>query len=208
MGIFHGLTDGTGAYEVIRTFLYYYCFDRYWVKLNDEGIRLVGDDITMEEWQDPTTDGRQFPLPKSVEMSDALNLIKEGKLENDTVPTVYSIAVSESEFMKFNIDHDGSPGTMVSLFLSRAVPKIYPDSDKAIRITLCVNQRNSLHAPKAHQSLVGGVMLEYKETMRTWPLDRQATAYRGMVFAQTQEETVLAGIASPLQIFLLHNNLW
>ena len=42
----------------------------------------------------------------------------------------------------------------------------------------------------------GGVMLEYKEKLRNWPLDRQATAYRGMVFEQTQEETVLAGVAS------------
>ena len=39
-------------------------------------------------------------------------------------------------------------------------------------------------------------MLEYKEKLRNWPIDRQATAYRGMVFAQTQEETVLAGVAS------------
>ena len=36
-------------------------------------------------------------------------------------------------------------------------------------------------------------MLEYKEKMREWPLDRQATAYRGMVFAQTTDEAVLAG---------------
>ena len=32
--------------------------------------------------------------------------------------------------------------------------------------------------------------------MRGWPLDKQATAYRGMVFAQTQEENVLMGVAS------------
>lgn len=32
--------------------------------------------------------------------------------------------------------------------------------------------------------------------MRDWPLDVQATAYRGMVFAQTQEENVLMGVAS------------
>ena len=25
LDVFHGLTDGTGAYEVIRTLLYYYC---------------------------------------------------------------------------------------------------------------------------------------------------------------------------------------
>ena len=32
--------------------------------------------------------------------------------------------------------------------------------------------------------------------MRDWPLDKQATAYSGMVFAQTQEENVLMGVAS------------
>ena len=35
-------------------------------------------------------------------------------------------------------------------------------------------------------------MLEYKEKLRDWPLERQATAYRGMVFVQTMEERVLA----------------
>ena len=35
-------------------------------------------------------------------------------------------------------------------------------------------------------------MLEYKEKLRDWPLERQATAYRGMVFVQTMDEKVLA----------------
>ena len=109
---------------------------------------------------------------------------------------MYSIAVSESEFMRFTLDNDGSPGTMVSLLLSRAIAKLFPDAEDAIRIALCVNQRKALRAPLAHQSLVGGVMLEYKDKMRDWPLGRQGTIYRGMVFAQTEEETVLAGVAS------------
>ena len=48
-----------------------------------------------------------------------------------------------------------------------------------IRITLCVNQRKALHAPPAHQSLAGGIMLEYKDKMRDWLPDMQAAAYRG-----------------------------
>ena len=28
----------TGAYEVLRTLLYYYCSERYQIKLNDEGM--------------------------------------------------------------------------------------------------------------------------------------------------------------------------
>ena len=169
----------------------------YHIKLNEEGIRLVGDEIPAEEWVDPVANRTDFPVPKQHEqMSDALNLIAMAGLEQDRRHTVYSIAVSESEFMKFNLDNDGSPGTMVSLLLSRAIAKLYPDAKDVIRITLCVNQRKALHAPLAHQSLVGGAFLEYKDKMCDWPLDTQATAYRGMVFAQTQEENVLMGVAS------------
>ena len=53
LDIFHGLTDGTGAYELLRTLLYYYCSELYGVELSDEGIRLVGDEICEEEWVDP-----------------------------------------------------------------------------------------------------------------------------------------------------------
>ena len=157
LDVFHGMTDGTGAYEVVRTLLYYYCSERYGVRLKAEGIRLVGDEIPAEEWDDPVANRTDLPLPRRNEqMSDALNLIASAGLEEDRRHTVYSIAISESEFMKFSLDNDGSPGTMVSLLLSRAIAKLFPDAKDIIRITLCVNQRNALRAPLAHQSLVGG----------------------------------------------------
>ena len=195
--VFHGLTDGTGAYEVVRTLLYYYCSERYNVKLKEDGIRLVGDEISEEEWIDPVVSRTDLPAPKQNElMPDALNIRTMAGLEDDRRHTVYSIAISEAEFMRFNLDNNGSPGTMVSLLLSRAIAKLYPDSDDIIRIALCVNQRKALNAPLAHHSLVGAVMLEYKDKMCDWSLDMQSTAYRGMVFAQVQEEKVLMGVAS------------
>ena len=144
LDVFHGMTDGTGAYEVLRTLLYYYCSERYHVKLNDEGIRLAGDAVSEEEWVDPVANRNDLPIPPRNEMSNALNLIASAGLENDHRHTVYSISISESEFMRFNLDNDGSPGTMVSLLLSRAIAKLYPDSKDPIRITLCVNQRIAL----------------------------------------------------------------
>lgn len=196
MDISHAITDGIGAYEIIRTFLYYYCTERYQVTLPENGIRLAGDVIQKEEWIDPIADAENLPTPNRLELSKALNLLQGELIPNDHKNTVYNVSVPESEFMRFNIDHDGSPATMVSLFLSRAVAKLFPDSSDTIRITMCVNTRNALNAPLAHQSLVSGAMLEYKDRMRSWPIDRQATAYRGMVFAQTTEEAVLAGVAS------------
>ena len=196
LDVFHGMTDGAGAYEVLRTLLYYYCSERYDVELDDEGIRLVGDEIPEEEWIDPVAGRSDLPTPSRSEMPAALNLVDAAGLAEDRQHTVYSIAISESEFMRFTLDNDGSPGTTISLLLSRAIAKLFPDAEDAIRIALCVNQRKALGAPLAHQSLVGGAMLEYKEKMRDWPLERQGTIYRGMVFVQTIEENVLAGAAS------------
>lgn len=197
LDVFHGLTDGTGAYEVVRTLLYYYCSERYNVSLKEDGIRLVGDEIPEEEWLDPVVSRTDLPAPKQNEqMPDALNIRTMAGLEEDRRHTVYSVAISEHEFMRFNLDNDGSPGTMVALLLSRAITKQFPESEDAVRVALCVNQRKALNAPLAHQSLVGAAMLEYKDKMRDWSLEKQGTAYRGMVFAQTQDEDVLRGIAS------------
>ena len=194
MDVFHGLTDGNGAYEVLRTLLYYYCSERYPVELKKDGIKLVGDEISEEEWIDPTETVNGLPNSQPGEMSPALDLSALPGLKNDQIQTVYSVVIPESEFMHFNLENDGSPGTLVSLFLSRAIAKLNPGMEAPVRIILCVNQRKALRAPLAHQSLVGFAALEYKDKMRDWPLDRQATSYRGMVFLQTQDEAVLAGV--------------
>ncbi|MBQ7486371.1 MAG: hypothetical protein IJT77_02635 [Clostridia bacterium] len=192
LDVFHGLTDATGAYEVIRTLLYYYCSERYGVELKDDGIRLAGDEISMEEWVDPVETAIDLPMPTRSETPKALNVVEYAKLQDDRKKMVYSIALDEAEFIHFSMDNDGSPGTITALFISRAVAKLFPTATDPIRVSLCVNQRKALHKPLAHQSLVGAVMLEYKDKMRDWPLNRQATAYRGMVFAQTRDEAVLA----------------
>jgi len=196
MDVFHALTDGTGAYEVVRTFLYYYCSNRYHAVISEDGVRLAGDVIGAEEWDDPVLKATDLPTPPRNDMPTALNLITAARLEEDTDSTVYSIAVDEKEFMRFNIENDGSPATMISLLLSRAIAKLYPNRKDVIRVTMTVNQRRALGTPLAHQSLVGGAFLEYTDALKDWSIDRQATAYRGMVFAQSREEAVLAGVAS------------
>ena len=190
--VFHALTDGTGMLELSRTLLYYYCTEYYDVEMRTQGIRLVGDPIPPEEWDDPAGKLEQIPPTGESKASPALNLTEMSRAQADRGKVVFGITLEEASFMRFCSEHDGSPGTMTALLLSRAIASVHQDLPQPVRICLCVNQRNALRAPKAHQSLVGWAWLEYKEMMRTWPLTRQATAFRGMVFAQTVEETVIA----------------
>ena len=200
LDVFHGMTDGTGAYEVVRTLLHYYCSDRYHVELKEEGIRLVGDEISAEEWDDPVANRTDLPTPPHNEMPNALKLVAMAGLEEDRQPTVYSIAIDESEFMGFTRDVDGSPGTTIALLLSRAIAKMYPDVEGTIRIMLCVNQRPALRAPLAHQSLVGDVRLVYDEKVDALPFSAQATSFRGKVILQSDPDIVLEEIKEYQQI--------
>ncbi len=193
--ISHAITDGTGAYALVRTLLYYYCSLRYDVELSPSGIRLCGDEISPDEWEDPVLRLTDVKPRDPADIGPGLCLADESGIEIGGHHRAWDIAIDEKEFMRFNAENDGSPGTMVSLFLSRAIERIHPASSNALRVLLAVNMRPALRAPLAHQTLVGGAVLEYKPAMRTWPLEKQATAYRGMVYAQTMEEHVLAEAA-------------
>ena len=196
LDVFHGMTDGTGAYEVIRTLLYHYCSERYHVPLDREGIRLPGDVVPRQEWADPVAGRADLPTPSRSSLPKALDLIASAGLEGDRRRTVYSVAIPEDEFMGFTVENNGSPATMVSLLFSRAIAGMFPDSPDTIRVSLCVDQRAALGAPLAHQSLVGAAFLEYGKDMRDAPIKDQAPLFRQMVFAQTERDVVLAGVAS------------
>ena len=86
--VFHAMTDGDGAYEVLRTLLYYYCSERYHVNLRKEGIRLAGDNISLEEWIDPAAEAKNLPAPKRYELEKAFSAVEAAGLQNDRQKTV------------------------------------------------------------------------------------------------------------------------
>ena len=130
VNISHALTDGTGTYELLRTLLYYYCSEYYDVKLNNNGIRLVGDQISMQEWDDPAVDLPDTSLDGGGEILPSLNPKMEMGKGNDT-KTAFGLSINESEFVRFSSANDGSPGTMTSLFLSRANHRVYTEFFKS-----------------------------------------------------------------------------
>ena len=155
----------------------------------------MGDKISPEEWDCPVTKARNLPTPRRHEWTKALLPGIAANLQMESPDYVYSILLAEDDFMRFCKENSGSPGTMVSLLLSRSLARLYPHAAESIRIVLCVNQRQALHAPRAHQSLVGGAFLEYDEQLRKLPLPEQVKAYRNRTAAQANEEMVLSGVA-------------
>ena len=191
----HALTDGAGAYELMRTLLYCYCREYYGEDISPEGIRTLRDEIPLQEWEDAAAGFGTEPPAGHTDgggaIRDALNLKEALGDRDDDRKTLYGLSIDEEEFMRFNRSNDGSPGVMTALLLSRAIARVYPKAADPIRISLCVNMRKALGIPLAHQSIIGGAWLEYKDKMRLWPIGKQSAAYRGMVLAQTREEVLV-----------------
>ena len=81
---FHCLTDGTGAYNILRTLLYEYSRRRYDATLERgmANIRVSGDTISSEEWEDPAALAKPdqlnpLPLPERLR---CINLTTQAKV--------------------------------------------------------------------------------------------------------------------------------
>ena len=193
---FHCLTDGTGAYNILRTLLYEYCNRRYDVALSRANVRVVGDTISPTEWEDPAAQTKPdnlhpFPVP---ERKRCINLITQAKTAvNEAVETV-NILVEEQEMMKYVSSGDTSPATLVSLLLTRAIARLHPDMTEGVpMVALAINQRPALGCPQAGQTMAGSLRLTLNDEMRGMDLELQQTIFRGMVALQSNEDNVIEG---------------
>lgn len=193
---FHCLTDGTGAYNILRTLLYEYCNRRYDVALSRVNVRVVGDTISPAEWEDPAAQTKPdnlhpFPVP---ERKRCINLITQAKTAvNEAVETI-NILVAEQEMMKYVSSGDTSPATLVSLLLTRAIARLHPDMTEGVpMVALAINQRPALGCPQAGQTMAGSLRLTLNDEMRGMDLELQQTIFRGMVALQSNDDNVIEG---------------
>ena len=186
LDFYHGIADGTGMYMVLSTLLYCYCSRKYGVS-DHIGVRIPGEEIVPEEIADP------MDLMPDIDMSDApdhtieTNSFSAG---HGDVSYVTDIELDEDGFMKFCVEHDASPGVMLSLLFARGIDALFPQRDRDIVGSYILNARPMLGAELTHHNCVHTVVLNYSDKVKVKPLEQQAMLYRGMTFAQTEEERV------------------
>ena len=205
---YHGITDGTGMYKVLSTLLYYYCAERYGAAM-DKGVRVLTDPIAPEETADPQDSLPEIDLSKvpPAHMRPAFTLETDGGL-TPSEATIWDVEIPEEPFMKFVIDNDSTPGTMISLLFSKAIHKLYYEGGSAaapaeansaaavsppakdIIAVYVINARPMLNAVETCHNCLGMAMFDYDWRIAEMPLMRQCTIYRGRTFAQSFEDTI------------------
>ena len=191
---FHGLTDGTGAYNVMRTLMYEYCCRRYDARLSSEGIRKAEEVVDESEWTDPASlpkpELHALPVPP---LPKAINLIADAACPMREKYEVINIRVAEQQMMDYVRRNDTSPATLMSLLMARAINQVHPESGEAVPVvTMGANQRPAIHAPQACQSITSAVFLPLTEDIRHSDLETQETAFRGITLLQNDADTMAA----------------
>lgn len=213
--MFHGLTDGQGALEVVRTLLYYYCREKYDANLSDEGVRTnenVTEAILSEEWQNPYLEimrgERDLPSFEDIvvqtkprDMGRALNLLEEDARLHRCPAKYDLISIPEKEMMQYCRAQDGTPGVVISLLMSRAVDRLNPDNDKPIITGMAMSLRPALEEPRYKGSPLAMAFLPYTESIRHKAFDAQATIYRGRLLLASDKERLQAGINQSRQFY-------
>ena len=179
LDIYHGIADGTGMYMVFSTLLYYYCEGRYGIQ-DHTGIRTLEDEIRPEESADPV---------------DLFPEMDPSKIPAPSLPAINDVKIPEAEFVRFCQEYEASPGTMLSLLMTRAIHSIHPQTERPFNSSYVYNGRPMLGAPETHHNCVGTNVFQFSDKMKKMPFDLQATAYRGMTFMQSDTDRVKQSMA-------------
>ncbi len=187
---YHGYADGIGLYKLYSTLLFYYCNLRYGVT-DHTGIRTLEDELLSCEWEDPVDQLTAASLEDldGEEPPEGFSLTKDGGLRSDR-PVQYDILLPEKAFVKFSSVRDGSPGTMVSLLMMRALDKWFPERKKPIICTYIINGRPMLQATETYHNCLDGAHFVYDDKLKAQPFLVQNTVLRGVTMYHTDPDEV------------------
>ena len=191
----HALTDGTGAYNVLRTLLYEYCRRRYDSHLSPDGVWTASSPVADEEWTDPATMPRpELPSqPTTSVFPEALNIaVNPIAPIRDRHESVH-ILVDEEQMMTKIRACEGTPAVWLSLLLNKAIARLHPsDNENPPAVVMAVNMRKALGTPLSHHSLVGGISLAFTMQMQDWDIEKQISEMRRKVAQNTAPDILRA----------------
>lgn len=190
--ISHVITDGGGFVPFIKTVLYYYLCDRYQLEMDSAGINLAEDAFFEDELGNP------FPEEKMKSAEPFCNKklpdifrLRDGGYVCDHEATVFRFTLNESEVMRFNHDNDGSPCSLISVLMTKAIWSLHPNEKKDIVSAVSFNLRTGLGNRHNYRMLCSAIMLDYPNKMRNTDVTQMCTCSRGMTMLQSQPENVI-----------------
>ncbi len=188
----HVITDGAGLYPFIKTVLYYYFSAADGTAPEVPDVRLAGEPLLPDEAGNPYPEEEmRRAKPLYVKTLPPFFRLREGGFVTDSAATVYRCRIRKETLMRFSFDHDGSPCSLVSALMAKAVRSLHPEEHRSIVSAVSFNLRPGLGNAHSYRMLCSSIALDYPDSTRDWSIARLCTCSRGMVTLQSQRENVL-----------------
>ena len=191
--MYHGMCGGCGTFAWIKTTVYEYIRARYGV-CPDPGTTVMTDtDVSEHEYAFPKLqnipddapavqyrkDDVWFPGPEY--LAGFANLIFSDSVH-------YELQIPKKDLMKFVNENDGSPLSVISAIMVKALYRALPKNKLPFRVETSHNYRQEVGCPKTHHDLLSHVFYFIPYHAQNWSIDKLCTVIRGSTFLQTQPE--------------------
>ena len=190
----HGLCGGCGVMFWIKSTLWHYVKEAFGVTLEIGNIKTA----------DTTFVDGETAYPDAASLSDDEPL---GKVKTDTVyipaadyakqllltpfkdTKYYELELEAKDFMKYARSNDGSPNSILSALMFRAVCKVTsPKIAKAIRGNIICNYRGDVGCPETYHDLVRLMSVFYPRELESKDIEYLSTVTRSVMYVQMQPE--------------------
>lgn len=185
----HALCDGRGILPFVETLIYYYCAMRYRSDASSDGIRLAGESLLEGETLDPFLREYDFDSTK-----DFISLSRDAFSIPENVPSVdgmdyrFELTIPTDEYMRVCKANNATPVILLSLLMSRAICKLFPDYDKPVNTNIATDMRDALDVPNTFKNCVKSMILPYSREFSVLPLMEQATQFRELLSRQRDRD--------------------
>lgn len=200
----HGLCDGRGIKPFVETLIYYYCKFQYNSCKLIDGIRYSEDPLLEGETIDPFLQQYDYDKTKEkdfISLSRDAFALDENKVSDDITDYRYEVEIPLNEFMKVCKQNNATPVILVSLLMSKAITKIYPEYDKPINANIATDMREQLGVPNTFKNCVKSMILPYSKEFAEKSLKEQAIEYREILNKQREIDYCKREANSMLRLF-------
>lgn len=194
--------------KFVKTVIYYYLIEKYHCDLNTVGIRLADSRLHVGECEDPLNDLEPEPevIEEPVDTEKSENEEYEGVEEEqefimkfsdfgyEKKKTLYRIEMDEKAFVQYSKQRDGSPASVLSSFLFKAISNVHPDLDREIVCGMYHNARHATDNLKTHSNISRVLTIPYSSKLKDKDVPFLATVTRGRVMINSEDDAVRKGL--------------
>ena len=180
----HGLTDGRGIKSFVETLVYYYCAEVYGSTDVPAGVLTLDTPMSDDETAEPCCTKYKVESKEKIEGISRKGFTLPETKGSKAAHRRYELRFPQDEFIAMCKSYGGSPVTMLSVMMSRAIHELYPESSEVINSNFPVDVRRELGVGSTYKNCVKSVSLPYGEAEQTMSTAELCAHYKSLLNAQ------------------------